>query len=322
MPKNVDYLIFTAQTVPPLKTPKRKAVFLDTDMVLKTVNPQGVVEVLGGSGKGEKGDTGATGPAGPAGADGSDGAQGPEGPQGDPGADGAAATIAVGAVTTGAPGSDATVTNVGTSSEAVFDFSIPEGEPGAGSTPTRYSPGTAMGTPLREYSFTASVEGWSASSGSVTNVSGALQVQAAAAVICNALEPGAASFIANGEIQWLMKKTAGDNTGPIFRAQDASNFYVISFTGNTAGLFKVVGGAFTGISSISTYPLYQDRPAVVMIRLIGTIIELYLQGTLLGVWIDATYSSGLVGWHCFNGSTMLLEDVRCFTLGTSLPLND
>lgn len=68
---------------------------------------------------GPAGPTGATGATGPAGADGADGA------------DGAAATIAVGTVTTGAEGSSATVTNSGTSSAAVFDFSIPVGATGA-----------------------------------------------------------------------------------------------------------------------------------------------------------------------------------------------
>lgn len=63
-----------------------------------------------------RGDTGATGAT---------GATGPTGPQGD------AATIAVGTVTTGAPGSSATVTNAGTSSAAVFNFSIPRGDTGA-----------------------------------------------------------------------------------------------------------------------------------------------------------------------------------------------
>lgn len=47
------------------------------------------------------------------------------------GEDGTAATIAVGTVTTGAAGSSATVTNVGTSSAAVFDFVIPQGDDGA-----------------------------------------------------------------------------------------------------------------------------------------------------------------------------------------------
>ena len=59
--------------------------------------------------------------------------QGPQGLTGERGADGAdgqAATIHVGNVTTGEPGSDASVINSGTDSAAVFDFSIPKGEKG------------------------------------------------------------------------------------------------------------------------------------------------------------------------------------------------
>ena len=55
--------------------------------------------------------------------------QGPPGPQGDPGA---AATVTVGTVTTGEPGTDAIVTNSGTESSAVLDFTIPRGETGTG----------------------------------------------------------------------------------------------------------------------------------------------------------------------------------------------
>ena len=56
----------------------------------------------------------------------------PQGPAGDDGDDGAAATIAVGTVTTVNPGNPATVTNVGTSAAAVFDFEIPKGQDGTG----------------------------------------------------------------------------------------------------------------------------------------------------------------------------------------------
>jgi len=59
--------------------------------------------------KGDKGDTGSTGTA------------------GTPGTPGTAATVAVGTVTTGAAGSSAVVTNSGTSSAAVLDFTIPQG---------------------------------------------------------------------------------------------------------------------------------------------------------------------------------------------------
>ena len=52
------------------------------------------------------------------------------GTAGQNGAPGAAATIAVGTVTTVNPGDPATVTNVGTSGAAIFDFEIPEGATG------------------------------------------------------------------------------------------------------------------------------------------------------------------------------------------------
>lgn len=65
---------------------------------------------------------------------GSAGAQGPKGDTGSTGPTGTAATIAVGTVTTGAAGSSATVTNAGSSSAAVFNFSIPQGAAGAAGT--------------------------------------------------------------------------------------------------------------------------------------------------------------------------------------------
>ena len=57
--------------------------------------------------------------------------QGPPGPQGPKGDTGAAATVTVGTVTTGEPGTDAIVTNSGTESAAVLNFTIPRGATGA-----------------------------------------------------------------------------------------------------------------------------------------------------------------------------------------------
>jgi hypothetical protein len=53
------------------------------------------------------------------------------GPSGNAGAAGQAASITVGTVTTGAPGSSASVVNAGTSSAAVLNFTIPAGATGA-----------------------------------------------------------------------------------------------------------------------------------------------------------------------------------------------
>ena len=98
------------------------------DAVLDFGIPQGV--------KGETGATGPQGEIGPQGPQGETGATGPQGPKGDTGDTGPAgpagssATIAVGTVTTLPAGSNATVTNSGTSSSAVLDFGIPQGESG------------------------------------------------------------------------------------------------------------------------------------------------------------------------------------------------
>ena len=83
---------------------------------------------------GPQGETGPVGPAGPQGLQGEPGPVGPAGPQGEPGATGPAgssATIDIGTVTTLPAGSNATVTNSGTSSSAVFDFGIPQGASGS-----------------------------------------------------------------------------------------------------------------------------------------------------------------------------------------------
>lgn len=65
-----------------------------------------------------------TGPQGPI------GPSGPQGIQGEKGESGQAATIRVGSVTTSQPGTNASVTNSGTSTDAVFNFTIPQGRTG------------------------------------------------------------------------------------------------------------------------------------------------------------------------------------------------
>lgn len=73
------------------------------------------------------------------------------------GAPGAAAAVNVGTVTTGAPGSSATVVNAGTSSNALLNFSIPRGNPGTNGNAATIAVGTTT-------------TGAAGSSASVTNV--------------------------------------------------------------------------------------------------------------------------------------------------------
>ena len=96
---------------------------------------QGIQGVKGD--KGDKGDTGAQGlqgvkgDKGDKGDTGAQGIQGVKGDKGATGAPGAAATIRIGNVVTGAPGTNVSVSNSGTSTNAVLNFTIPRGNPGA-----------------------------------------------------------------------------------------------------------------------------------------------------------------------------------------------
>ena len=93
--------------------------------------PQGIQGIQGEQGpQGEQGLQGETGPQGP---QGDTGSQGSQGSQGDPGT---AATITIGAVTTGTAGSNVVVTNSGTSTAAILNFTIPKGDQGDPATVT------------------------------------------------------------------------------------------------------------------------------------------------------------------------------------------
>lgn len=116
--------------------------------------PQGIQGPIGLTGpQGPKGDTGATGPQGEQGERGYTGPTGPEGPQGPRGY---AATVAVGTVTSGA---NPSVTNSGTSTDAVFDFVLAKGDKG--------DTGDAAGIDDPTVSVTTLPEG-STATGSVT----------------------------------------------------------------------------------------------------------------------------------------------------------
>lgn len=111
--------------------------------------PQGAAGAQGPAGP--QGETGPQGPAGPQGPQGTQGETGPtgatgpagsKGDTGNTGPSGAAATIAIGAVTTGSPGSSVSVTNSGTTSAAVFNFTIPRGDKGDQGDPASTNDGT------------------------------------------------------------------------------------------------------------------------------------------------------------------------------------
>lgn len=72
------------------------------------------------------------------------GGEGGDGLDGDPGPPGAAGTITINSVATTAPGTLATVTNVGTPNNAILNITIPRGDPGVdGADPSGITDNTA-----------------------------------------------------------------------------------------------------------------------------------------------------------------------------------
>lgn len=97
-----------------------------------------------------KGDPGAKGEKGDNGADGAQGVQGEAG---------MAATISVGIVSTGEPGTQASVTNAGTDSTAVLNFVIPRGEKGeTGAKGDTGATGEAGHTPVKGVDYFTDAE--------------------------------------------------------------------------------------------------------------------------------------------------------------------
>lgn len=103
---------------------------VSSDGVLSWTNKAGLANPPSVNIKGEKGEKGDRGLQGVQGVQGVKGDTGAKGDKGDTGATGAAASIKIGTVTTGAAGSNASVTNSGTASNAVLNFMLPRGKDG------------------------------------------------------------------------------------------------------------------------------------------------------------------------------------------------
>ncbi len=170
---------------------------------------------------------------------------------------GVSATIAVGDVTTVPFGSPATVTNVGTSLAAVFDFEIPAGEPGvdgedgevagpASSTDNAIArwDGTS-GTTLQDSAITIGDTG-------IMNGATAVGVNATADTT-NRLSVNSAAVLFNNEgagVQVKLNKNAAGNTASFLYQTSFSGRAEIGIIGNDDFSFKVSpdgSSFFTGI---------------------------------------------------------------------------
>lgn len=156
------------------------------------------------------------------------GQTGPQGLTGSTGPQGPAGTITIGTVTTGAVGSSASVTNAGTSTSAVLNFSIPRGDTGA-----KGDKGDAGTLTVGTVTTTAS-----GTNATVTNVS----VDPSAAVLNFTIPRGDKGTPAN--------RILNGTTAPNFSIGDDGDFYLDTTAGVMYG--PKSGGTWPASSFVST----------------------------------------------------------------------
>jgi len=184
------------------------------------------------------------------------GKAGPQGPQGD------AATVDVGTTTTGAPGTSASVVNSGTTSAAIFDFTIPQGDTGAtgpqgdpgdaatiaAGTTTTSAPGTSASV-VNSGTSSAAVFDFTIPQGAGVNSGGTIgQVLAKASAT-------------DYDTTWITLETGGDVTGPASATDNA----IARYDGTTGKLLQNSpltisdGGEIAGINDAA----FNTAPATI-----------------------------------------------------------
>jgi collagen type VII alpha len=275
--------------------------------------------------------TGPTGPTGPQGATGPQGDPGPAstvpgppgnpGPQGNPGPSGTAATISPGTATALPAGSPPTVTNVGTTSAAIFNFGIPAGPtgpPGSGSVTsinvsggttgltTSGGPVTTTGTITLAGTLAVANGGTGATTASSARSNlGATTIGSSLFTLTN---PGSVTFPrfnADNTVSALdaasFRSAIGAGTGDITGPGSSTDNSLVRFDGTTGKILQGSGVTIddNGTISSSTYPYaaftfgaggsFTSSTALLQIGSDFTVIgkETYLTSNT-NLWIDAT----------------------------------
>jgi collagen type VII alpha len=192
------------------------------------------------------------------------GATGATGATGSTGATGTAATIAAGTTTTGAAGTSASVTNSGTSSAAVFDFTIPQGNVGA--TGATGATGTA-----------ATIAAGTTTTGAAGTAATVTNVGSSSAAVFNFSIPQGAGVLAGG------------NTGQ-FLAKASNASYDTTWLSITGGL------SYQGLWNAST-----NTPTLTSsVGVGGTYYVVSVSGSTN---LDGVTDWVVGDWAIFNGTT-------------------
>jgi len=96
-----------------------------------------------------------------------------------------------------------------------------------------------------------------------------------------------------------------DDVALVFGLQDEDNYYYVSLNesnnSNTHGLFKVVAGVPTQLEDFDTAVSFlSDVSYTMTVERVGTQIQVYVDGSLVTTYDDATFTGGQVGFGSAN----------------------
>lgn len=179
--------------------------------------------------------------------------------------------------------------------------------------------GQPSGTLLRTYTFDSTVEGWTTNNGTLSATGGRLRL--VGSDNSSAIEPSSAANVADGEIQFDCYLLAGIDIGVIVRATDAANHYMIAFrsgAGNAIEVFKKVAGVYTSLGVHGSFAIALVAGTVhvkVLVRFVGSLIDVYINESHKLTVSDTTYSTGRVGGRAnTSGDTMELDNVKVYSV--------
>ena len=186
--------------------------------------------------------------------------------------------------------------------------------PGIVTPRLRYLPGLPSGTLVRSYNFASTVQGFTASAGTLTVTSGRLDYTGAG----TALEASGTPNLADFEMECDYEDTLAGTGSPaiIFRATDYTNGYLLVFqAGFSPAFFKLVAGTPTLLKGSTTPvdPVGRGGPWRLLIRCTGQKLEGYINGTFVLYVVDATYTTGRVGVWSDGTCHMYLDFANLYT---------
>lgn len=169
---------------------------------------------------------------------------------------------------------------------------------------------------------------WTSSSGSTWSVAkSAVYTNGLSGVYHGVASTGSAYTSLAGSTSWaneifssMVRLTAGNQVGLVFRATDSANQYriVADASANTLRLVKVVNGA-TSTVAVTNFTVPRNTWFNIKVTAKGSVLTINVNGVDLISTRDSTYATGMVGYILGASATADFDDARIVSLPATTP---